>query len=304
MTTETEKQKNQRETYSKIELICSVVSRQFTNDDVVFGGLGNAFLAISVAKILHAPYAIVQTEAGYIDFEPVSAFIGPGDNLAGTNASIHQGIFKTFCDLQSGSTDVSCLGAAQIDKYGNVNNSFISPDVRMNGSGGGGDIASSSGKTIYLAEFSARLFKEKVDFITNPGFLNGGENARANAGLLGGGPYCLVTDSGIFKFDPLSKEMYLAEVFPWQDEHSIEQLKSNIPWDLNVADNLKTIDPPTATEIRTINLLDSAEFYTCESQMERPIFKVILSGRNNLEGYKEIADLELKKIESLKAETY
>jgi glutaconate CoA-transferase subunit B len=197
-----------------------------------------------------------------------------------------------FIDQQSGFIDVAYLGFAQMDKFGNVNVSYITGrQMKMNGSGGGGDIASSAGRIVYTAEFNPRQWVEKLDYMTETGFLDGNPDARKKANLVGGGPSSVVTDRGVFRFDPETRELYLAEVFPWQNEEDIEKVKSSIPWDLIVANELKIIEPPTERELTVLKLMDPTGQYIIASIMDRPIGKIIMQGKIGLEGCDMLCEL-------------
>jgi len=206
-------------------------------------------------------------------------------------ALCHQGLFDTFRDQQAGFIDSACLGFAQIDKFGNVGITYVAPEIRMNGSGGGGDIACSAGSVVYIGEYHPRQFQAKVDYLTNPGFLDGSPDARKKAGLLGGGPACVVTNRGIFRFHPETHEMYLAEVFPWQDQEDIAEIVAANPWDLKVADDLKTIQPPTEEETKAITLMDPQLRYMITAALERPAGKIMLSGKMDLASYNYLLEL-------------
>ena len=144
-----EQRKEMKEKYSAAELVCCTGSREVEDNEVVFVGIGISDLAGAIAKLVHTPNAILVAEAGYIGFPSVAVLISPADNSAGAMAMCHQGLPEVFIDQQSGLIDVAYLGFAQMDKYGNVNVSYITgPQIRMNGSGGGGDIASSAGRVI------------------------------------------------------------------------------------------------------------------------------------------------------------
>jgi glutaconate CoA-transferase subunit B len=209
----------------------------------------------------------------------------------------HQALPEMFIDQQSGFIDVSYLGFAQMDKFGNVNVSYIiDRHMRMNGSGGGGDIASSAGRVVYTAEFNPRQWVKKLDYMTEAGFLDGSADARKKANLVGGGPSAVVTDRGVFRFDPKTHELYLAEVFPWQDDEDIEDVKSSFPWHLKVAKKLKIIEPPTKRELWALRLMDPTGQYIIASIMDRPIGRIIEARKFDLEGYDTYLGLTEKAI--------
>ena len=293
----TEQLKEMKEKCTPPELVCCVGSREVEDREVVFVGIGISDLAGAIAKLVHTPNAILVAEAGYIGFPSLAVLVSPADNSAGAMAMCHQSLPEVFIDQQSGFIDVAYLGFAQMDKYGNVNVSYITgPQIRMNGSGGGGDIASSAGRVVYTAEFNPRQWVEKLDYMTETGFADGSPDARKKANLVGGGPSSVVTDRGVFRFDPESHELFLAEVFPWQNEEDIEEIKKSIPWDLKVAGELKIIEPPTERELWALRLMDPTGQYIIASIMDRPLGKIILEGKLDLEGYNMLLDLSDRAI--------
>jgi len=295
-----EQLKEVKEKYTPPELVCCTGSREVEDSDVVFVGIGISDLAGAIAKLVHTPNAILVAEAGYIGFPSVAVLVSPADNSAGAMAMCHQSLPEVFIDQQAGFIDVSYLGFAQMDKYGNVNVSYITgPQIKMNGSGGGGDIASSAGRVVYTVEFNPRQWVEKVDYMTEPGFLDGSPDARKKANLVGGGPSAVITDRGVFRFDPETHELYLAEVFPWQDDEDIKEVKEGFPWDLKVADELKIIEPPTERELWALRLMDPTGQYIIASIMDRPLGKIILEGRLNLEGYSTYLELSERAIKEV-----
>jgi glutaconate CoA-transferase subunit B len=103
-------------------------------------------------------------------------------------------------------------------------------------------------RLLVITRLAKRGFPERVDFITSPGYLDGG-NARERLKLRGGGPQAVITDHCIFRFDPETKEMILASVHPGA---SVEQVRAMVGWDLGVAESLKTTEPPSDEELRLI----------------------------------------------------
>lgn len=279
------------DTFSTIQLVCCAASRQFINQETVFGGVGISFLAVAIAKIIHTPEIILMTEAGYVGFAGISSMDSPADNHGGKGAILHQGLFEMFRDMQAGYVNAACLGFAQIDKFGNSNVTYVAPDIRMNGSGGGGDIASSAERIVYVSKFSPRIFKNRLDYITNPGFLDGSPNARKQANLVGGGPDCLVTDRGIFKFDDTTHELVLSEIFPWQTSRDIDEIVSAVPWELKIASKLTMIEPPSVAELEALALMDPAKRYQEASALKRPVGKILLEGKTDITAYRKITEI-------------
>ncbi len=272
--------------YDAPVLVCCAGSREVEDRETVFVGIGISDLAGAIAKLVHTPNVILVAEAGYVGFPSLSVLISPADNSAGTMAMCHQALPEMFIDQQSGFIDISYLGFAQMDMFGNVNVSYITGrKMKMNGSGGGGDIASSAGRIVYTAEFNPRQWVEKVDYMTEAGFLDGSPDARKKANLVGGGPSAVVTDRGIFRFAPDTHQLYLAEVFPWQDKEDIKEVKNSFPWDLKVARELKIIEPPTERELWALKLMDPLCQYIIANIMDRPIGKILSEGVLHLEQY-------------------
>jgi glutaconate CoA-transferase, subunit B len=278
----TPEMKAEKEKWNAIYKVCCTASREFKDRNCVFGGVGLSFLAVAIAKLVHAPNMIMVAEPGYVGFAGVTSMSSPADNQGGFMAMCHQGLFDTFRDQQAGFMDQACLGFAQIDKFGNVGVTYVNPLIRMNGSGGGGDISASAKSVVYIAEYHPRQFRERVDYITNPGYLDGSPKARKKAGLLGGGPEAVITDQGVFRFDPETHEMFLSEVFPWQEEEDINQIVKATPWGLKVADNLKIITPPSEDEANAVALMDPLFTYRITKFVERPSAKYTLQGRHDL----------------------
>jgi glutaconate CoA-transferase subunit B len=154
--------------------------------------------------------------------------------------------------LQGGLIDVGFLGAAQLDRFGNINTTVIGdyerPKVRLPGSGGACEIAINAGEVFVLMRQSARSFVERIDFRTSPGNL-GGAALRAAQGWQGRGPSVVVTDLGRYGFDPDTGEMVLAAIHPGV---AVEEVRAATGWDLRVADDLQVTPDPTPEELRLI----------------------------------------------------
>ena len=154
--------------------------------------------------------------------------------------------------LQAGRVDVGFLSGAQIDRFGNINSTAIGadprlPQVRFSGSGGACDIACLAQRTIIIAQHEKRRFPERVDYITSPGWLGGG-NARRKAGLIRGGPTVIVTTKGVIRFRSATKEMYLATYHPGLTAQAVAD---DTGFALDIADATET-PPPTPEELRIL----------------------------------------------------
>jgi glutaconate CoA-transferase subunit B len=154
--------------------------------------------------------------------------------------------------LQGGLVDVGFLGAAQLDRFGNINTTVIGdyqqPKVRLPGSGGACEIAINAREVFVLMRQSARSFVERIDFRTSPGNL-GGAALRAAQGWHGLGPSVVVTDLGRYGFDPGTGELRLESVHPGVE---VTDVRAATGWDLQVADDLQTTPDPTDEELRLI----------------------------------------------------
>jgi glutaconate CoA-transferase subunit B len=158
--------------------------------------------------------------------------------------------------LQRGLIDVGFLGGAQVDKYGNINSSLIGtpqkPVVRLPGSGGANDIASSANRIFIISYHEKRRLIEKVDFITSPGFLRGGRS-REEQGLVGGGVEKVITNLGILGFDPQTREMQLVAIHPGV---SVKDVQEKTGFALKVSDKLQETTPPSEEELKLLRAID------------------------------------------------
>jgi glutaconate CoA-transferase subunit B len=154
-----------------------------------------------------------------------------------------------------GLVDYGILGAAQLDKYGNINSTQIGTDYRkpkkrFTGSGGGNEVASMCWRTILLMRHERRRFLEKVDFITSPGYLDGTPDAREKAGLpKGTGPYRVMTSLGLFDFEPETKIMRIIGTAP---DVTVDVLKDNLEFEPKVADKVEALEPPRPDELKLL----------------------------------------------------
>ncbi len=246
--------------YTTQEMMVSACSRLIRNSECVFIGVGIPLLAGVVASKIHAPDSVIIYEAGGIGAVSRRLPWSISDNATTDNALVATELWRALGDVQRGYVDVAVVGGAQVDRFGNLNTTAIigpgktyqRPASRLPGSGGSNDLASSARRTIIVMRLEKRKFVRKVDYLTSPGYL-GGPGEREKAGLRGGGPEAVVTNKGIFRFDPDTREMYLDELFPGV---SVEEVKSLVEWDLKTASCLKEVSPPTEEEIRIMHMID------------------------------------------------
>jgi len=235
--------------YSTAELMVTRAAKEIGDGETVFVGTGLPMIASMLAKYTHAPDSIIIFEAGTIDSALLHLPASVGDSRCVYGASTCRGLFDIFATvLQRGFIDVGFLGGAQVDRYGNLNSTAIGdyhhPRVRFPGSGGAGDIACLSRRTVVIMLHEKRRFPEQVDYLTSPGWVDG-PGGRENAGLIRGGPVSVITNLGAMLFDEQTKEMYLATHHP---DISIQQILENTEFELDTSRATET-EPPTVEEI-------------------------------------------------------
>ncbi|MBT8341791.1 MAG: 3-oxoacid CoA-transferase, partial [Desulfatitalea sp.] len=179
--------------------------------------------------------------------------ISVGDSRTMYRAVLAGSMSDTMEYCARGFVDYTFLGGAQIDMYGNLNSTIIGdhakPKVRFPGSGGANDFASFCWKMMVMTPQDTKRFVEKLDFLTTPGWLEGGDS-RAKSGLpLGAGPYKIITDMAVMDFEPDSKRMRIISVSPG---FSLKDVKENCGFELLEADHIIDTKPPTAVELRIL----------------------------------------------------
>jgi glutaconate CoA-transferase subunit B len=239
--------------YTTSELMVTRAAKELRDGDVVFVGIGVPSLAVNLAQRTHAPGLCMIYESGAVGCVPKRLPISIGDPclVTGSLAVVPMlDIFNLY--LQRGLIDVGFLGGAQVDRHGNINSTVIgdyrNPKVRLPGSGGACEIAALSKKVVIIISNTKRNLPEQVDFLTSPGYLSGGRE-RERLGLKGGGPELVITDMGVYRFDPETREMVLVSLHPGV---TVGKIRENIGWDVKVAPDLTETAPPTPAEIRII----------------------------------------------------
>ena len=238
---------------TKEELMIIAVAREIKDYEKVLLGVGLPTTGGSLAKATHAPNAILMTEAGIIDFNPLLPPNHIADVMCLRGYSYALDLFNTFTTINyRGFVDKAILGVGQVDRYGNINTSFMGgtakTGMRLTGAGGAPDFVSYAKETILTLKGGS--FVEKLDYFTSPGYLEGGDE-RDSRGIFraGSGPSIIISTEAIFRFDKKTKEVYLDSLLPGND---LSKVKSKVPWDLRVADPLKPFPIPTEEEISYI----------------------------------------------------
>ena len=248
--------------HSASELLAVMSGRLLEDGQTVFAGVGIPLLAATLAQRLHAPGLTILFEGGTL-----GPFIVPGELPPSTNeqrctrrANMVLSNTDVLLFLQRGYVDIGFMGGAQIDRYGNLNSSFIGdaddPTIRLPGTGGGNDIASLT-RVIVAMMHQKRRFVETVDFVTSTGFWRGG-SSRADSGLITGGPEKVVTDLAILGFDEATKHM---KVEALHTGVSAQQVRDNTGFELLFDADIETTEPPTDDELAVLREFDPDRVY-------------------------------------------
>jgi glutaconate CoA-transferase, subunit B len=239
--------------YTKNEMMTVAAARLLQNGTVCFVGIGLPSAAANLARAMHAPECVLIYESGTIGSKPDVLPLSIGDGELAETADAVVSVPEIFAYwLQGGRVDVGFLGAAQIDRYANINSTVIGdyehPKVRLPGAGGAPEIAANAREVYIIIEQGPRTFPERIDFMTSGGHLEGGD-ARAKRGARGAGPTVVITDLGVLKPDPVTKELTLVAV---HSGVSVEDVRNATGWELKVAPNVETSPAPTAAELAAL----------------------------------------------------
>ena len=225
--------------YTLTELMAVTAAHEIQDGEVVFAGTGLPMLGAMLAQRTHAPDCCIIFEAGTVASQLAHLPMSVGDPRVMRGAAVAAGLSEVFTYvLQAGRVDVGFLSGAQIDHFGNINSTAIGqdplhPQVRFAGSGGSCDIACLACRTVIIAKHEKRRFPEKVDYITSPGWLSGG-NSRQRVGLVRGGPSVVVTTMGVMRFRPHTCEIYLASFHPGLSAEAVAD-ETDFPLDIEGA---------------------------------------------------------------------
>ena len=242
--------------FSADEMMTVAASRLLDDEAVCFVGIGLPSAAANLARATHAPDIVLIYESGTVGAKPEVLPLSIGDGELAETADMVVStpeIFRYW--LQGGRITVGFLGAAQLDRHGNINTTVIGPygrpRVRLPGAGGAPEIAALAGEVFVVMRQSPRSFVERVDFVTSAGHLSGGD-WRRRAGLPGRGPTVVITDLGVFEPHPESRELVLTRLHPGV---AVEQVRAATGWPLALADRLAASPAPTAGELAALRAL-------------------------------------------------
>lgn len=238
--------------YTSNEMMAIRAGRFIKDGDIVFVGTGLSMLAATAGKRIYAPKAMLFFETGGIDPSLEEIPMCVSDLRVMYGSSLNSGLIESFSIVgHRRLRTIAFLGAAQIDRYGNLNTTCIGeyhkPKVRFPGSGGAGDVAALASCFVVFMQHEKRRFVEKLDYLTSVGWYKGW-NSRSKLGLKRGGVIAVVTNLCVMKFDDLTKEMYLAEYYPGV---SIDQIVENTGIQIDTSKAIEAT-PPTDEELRIL----------------------------------------------------
>jgi glutaconate CoA-transferase, subunit B len=247
--------------YTSDEMMAVTAARALRDGMTCFVGIGLPSEAANLARATHAPDLVLIYESGTIGSKPGQLPLSIGDGILAETADAVVSVPEVFNYwLQPGRIDVGFLGAAQLDRFANINttvigDSYADPKVRLPGAGGAPEIAGACKEVIVVLRQTRRTFAARVDFITSVGF-GDGPGSRERLGLTGDGPQLVITDLGVLRPDPASCELVLAGIYPGT---SVDTVRERTGWDLRVRPDLELIDPPSALELDALRALRATQ---------------------------------------------
>ena len=253
--------------YTLSELMVTAAAREIADGEVVFVGMRLPLLGFLLAKSTHAPGAVGVYELGIVrDTLAPEPILTMGDLPNLFRAQWLADTADMMGLLQQGQVDVSFIGGAQIDRYGNLNTSYIGGvdrvTTRLPGSGGACDLASLAQRHIIIMNHQKRRFVPQVDYITSPGY-GTGAGWRCKVGLPRGGPATVITSLGVLRFDPQTCEMMLVSLHPGV---SVDTVQDNTGWPLLIADQLTETPKPGRKELEMLQRFDPQKYWTSDSE--------------------------------------
>jgi glutaconate CoA-transferase, subunit B len=244
-------------TYTPDEMMTVTAARSLRDRMTCFVGIGRPSEAANLARATHAPHLVLIYESGTIGAKPGGLPLSIGDGILAQTADAVVSVPEIFNFwLQPGRIDVGFLGAAQLDRRGNINTtvigeSYARPAVRLPGAGGAPEIAAACKEVIVVLRQSRRTFADRVDFVTSVGYGTGADSRR-QLGLPGGGPRQVITDLGVLRPDPVTAELVLSGIYPGV---TVQRVRDNTGWDLAVSADLAEIPSPSGAELTALRNL-------------------------------------------------
>ena len=236
------------------EIMAIVGSRSLRDGMSCFVGIGLPSTVANLARLTHAPGLFLIYESGVLGSKPTKLPLSIGDGELAETADAVVPVPEIFNYwLQGGHIDVGYLGAAQIDRFGNLNTTVIGtdyhrPKVRLPGAGGAPEIASYCREVTVIMRHMARAFVPELDFLTSVG-LGEEPQTRSELGFTGAGPQTVITDLGVLKPHPEDRELTLVAVHPGV---TVERVEAQTRWPLRVSSDLAVTAPPTDYELAVL----------------------------------------------------
>ncbi|TCP40684.1 glutaconate CoA-transferase subunit B [Tamaricihabitans halophyticus] len=246
--------------YTAEEMMSIAAARALTEGSSCFVGIGLPSTAANVARRMHAPGLVLIYESGCLGAKPDLLPLSIGDGMLAETADSVVSVPEVFNYwLQPGRIDVGFLGAAQLDRFGNINTTVVGgdytdPKVRLPGAGGAPEIAASCKEVFLVVRQSTRAFVAELDFITSVGH-GSGAGDRHRLGLPGAGPTLVITDLGILRPDPRTAELTLTQLHPGV---TLDEARAATGWELAVAEELGRTEAPSDRELTVLRELTAA----------------------------------------------
>jgi glutaconate CoA-transferase subunit B len=242
--------------WTRDEMMTIAAARLLWDGCVCFVGIGLPSAACNLARLTHAPDIVLIYESGTLGTRPDVLPLSIGDGELAETAACVIPLPEVFAYLlQAGRVDVGFLGAAQLDRYGNLNSTVIgpydAPSTRLPGAGGATEIAAHARRTFVMLKATPRSLVARLDFRTSAGFLDG-RGARASTSMRGAGPQAVITDFGLLTPAPDTDELQLTTLYPGA---TVDDARAATGWPLTVAATVETLEPPTALELDTLRAL-------------------------------------------------
>jgi glutaconate CoA-transferase subunit B len=242
--------------WTRDEMMTVAAARRLWDGCVCFVGIGLPSAACNLARLTHAPGIVLIYESGTLGTRPQVLPLSIGDGELAETAACVVPLPEVFSYLlQAGRVDVGFLGAAQVDRHGNLNSTVIgryeAPTTRLPGAGGATEIAAHARRTFVMLKATRRSLVTRLDFCTSAGFLDG-HGARSRTAMRGGGPHCVITDFGVLTPAPATDELQLTALY---DGATVEEARAATGWPLAVAGAVETLPPPTPLELDTLRAL-------------------------------------------------
>jgi glutaconate CoA-transferase subunit B len=242
--------------YHPQEMMAVAAARALRDGQVCFVGIGAPSTAANLARATHAPHLVLVYESGCIGAKPTFLPLSIGDGELAETADAVVSVPEIFSYwLQAGRIDVGFLGAAQVDRFANLNTTVVGdyehPEVRLPGAGGAPEIAAACREVFIMVRQSRRSFVDRLAFRSSVGH-GAGAGDRQRLGLTGAGPSVVITDLGLLRPDPETCELTLTQLHPGV---TVEEARAATGWDLRVAAEVVVTEPPTADELAHLRRL-------------------------------------------------